>query len=52
MSEKETNLVEAAETVESTTQEPTVETSVEETEEKTFDPLAFASDQMMEQFQE
>jgi len=51
MSEKETNLVEAAETVETTTQEPTVETSVEETEEKTFDPLAFASDQMMEQFQ-
>ena len=51
MSEKETNLVEAAETVETTTQEPTVETPVEETEEKTFDPLAFASDQMMEQFQ-
>lgn len=52
MSEKETNLVEAAETAETTTQETTTtETPVEATEEKTFDPLAFASDQLMEQFQ-
>jgi len=56
MSEEQTNLVEEAASAESTTQEQeTVETaateSTESTEEAKFDPLAFASDQMMEQFQ-
>jgi len=48
MAEEQTNLVEEA------SQEATenVETqSTESTEEKAFDPLAFATDQMMEQFQ-
>lgn len=53
MSEEQTNLVEEAASAESTTQEQeTVETAAtESTEEAKFDPLAFASDQMMEQFQ-
>ena len=49
MAEEQTNLVE--ETTQETPQEAQTETPVESTEEKKFDPLAFATDQMMEQFQ-
>tara|TARA_R100001440_G_scaffold72189_1_gene95738 strand:- start:628 stop:1662 length:1035 start_codon:yes stop_codon:yes gene_type:complete len=49
MAEEQTNLVE--ETTQETPQETQTETPVESTEEKKFDPLAFATDQMMEQFQ-
>ncbi len=46
MAEEQTNLVE-----ESTQETQAETTTVESTEEKTFDPLAFATDQLMEQFQ-
>ena len=49
MAEEQTNLVE--ETTQEAPQETQTETPVESTEEKKFDPLAFATDQMMEQFQ-
>ena len=49
MAEEQTNLV--AETTQETPQETQTETPVESTEEKQFDPLAFATDQMMEQYQ-
>jgi len=49
MAEEQTNLVE--ETTQETPQETQTETPVESTEEKKFDPLAFATDQMMEQYQ-
>jgi hypothetical protein len=53
MSEKETNLVEAAEAVETTTQESAADTSAteESKDSSAFDPAAFASDQLMEEFQ-
>jgi hypothetical protein len=46
MAEEQTNLVE-----ESTQETQAETTTVESTEEKKFDPLAFATDQMMEQYQ-
>ena len=45
MAEEQTKLVE--ETTQEAPQETQTETPVESTEEKKFDPLAFATDQMM-----
>jgi len=49
MAEEQTNLVE--ESAQESTQETQSESTTESTEEKKFDPLAFATDQMMEQYQ-